>query len=144
MKENEIIYQIKITFQDILDNSPQYVRDFYGKLNGEEREKFIKDNLHSSSKGVEFGLSEPVYDVISTIGQNLESNKEIVLVELIEPSVNEKGRTVNGSITMIMTLGGYEVSYVNENGTCELKEFYNQEDAEAFLNELKEKYPECV
>ena len=42
MKENEIIYQIKITFQDILDNSPQHVRDFYEKLNEEEREKVYR------------------------------------------------------------------------------------------------------
>ena len=34
--------------------------------------KFIEDNLRSASKGAEFGLSEPIYDVISTIGQNLE------------------------------------------------------------------------
>lgn len=72
MKENEIIYQVKITFQDILDNSPQHVRDFYEKLNEEERKKFIEDNLRSASKGAEFGLSEPIHDVISTIGQNLE------------------------------------------------------------------------
>lgn len=72
MKENEIVYQIKITFQDILDNSPQDVRDYYEKLNEEEKEKFIEVNLHSASKGAEFGLSEPIYDVISTIGQNLE------------------------------------------------------------------------
>lgn len=72
MKENEIVYQIKITFQDILDNSPQDVRDYYEKLNEEEKEKFIEDNLNSASKGAEFGLSEPIYDVISTIGQNLE------------------------------------------------------------------------
>lgn len=74
MKENEIVYQIKITFQDILDNSPQDVRDYYEKLNEEEKEKFIEDNLNSASKGAEFGLSEPIYDVISTIGQNLEYN----------------------------------------------------------------------
>lgn len=72
MKENEIVYQVKITFQDVLDNSPQDVRDYYEKLNEEEKEKFIEDNLHSASKGAEFGLSEPIYDVISTIGQNLE------------------------------------------------------------------------
>jgi len=74
MKENEIVYQIKITFQDILDNSPQYIRDFYEKLNEEEKEKFIEYNLYPASKGAEFGLSEPIYDVISTIGQNLEYN----------------------------------------------------------------------
>ena len=81
MKENEIIYQLKITFQDILDNSPQHVRDFYEKLNEKEKEKFIEDNLHSASKGAEFGLSESIYIVISTIGQNLEVEDNEILID---------------------------------------------------------------
>lgn len=81
MKENEIIYQLKITFQDILDNSPQYVRDFYEELDEEGKEKFIEDNLHSASKGAEFGLSESIYVVISTIGQNLEFEGNKIIIE---------------------------------------------------------------
>lgn len=71
-KEEEVLYTLKVTFQDVLDNAPNDVKEFYNKLTEQQQQKFIMDNAHGCKKGLEWGLSDPVHDCIQTLGQNLD------------------------------------------------------------------------
>lgn len=70
--KDEIVYETKVTFQDILDNAPQTVKDYYNGLSEDGKISFVEHNSRSCGKGIEFGLSDPFYVAITTVAENLE------------------------------------------------------------------------
>ena len=72
MHLNEVVYSTKITLQDVLDNAPDEIKEKFEALSEEEQKEFAKKNYHSAKSGFEFGLADPMSDVISTINYNFE------------------------------------------------------------------------
>ena len=142
--ENEIIYSFKASFKDVLENGSDELKEFYSKLSNKEKKEFINKNSRSASKGFEFGLCDPISDVISTVASLLESDLSMVIKSVNEGAISERGRTDNGSIEMTLSINGYDVNYTNENGGYEGKEGLSLEEAEGLYSDLCNKYPECT
>ena len=135
------VYKFIASFNDIIDYSPEHVQKFFRELPLDKQVEFINKNDHSTKKGFEWGLGDPIHDVMTTIGGGLQCDDDIILERLSEPlGVKSKG----GIIKVTMDIDVYYVSYENDKGLYLEEEFDNEDDADVEFARLKKKHPECV
>lgn len=66
------LYSLNVCLQDILDNAPEEIKKAYAELPEEKQKELVRNNFHGAKTGFDFGICDPVSDVMSTIAYNLE------------------------------------------------------------------------
>jgi hypothetical protein len=70
--EEENVYKLEITFLDILVLAPENVQMYFSNLSREGKDEFVQANFKSAQNGCNFGLSDPVADVMKVIADDLK------------------------------------------------------------------------